>query len=83
MNKKNVMNHQAFKDVRDDIHHILDAQRLTEDSLSLVADVERLEKTCKEHWKELVLDFLCSLCFYKIRNSPEDEEEVEDSFINR
>ena len=41
------MNHQAFKDVRDDIHHILeDAQRLTEDSLSLVADVERLENNC-------------------------------------
>ena len=56
------MNHQAFKDVKNDIHHILeDTKRLTEDSLSLVADVERLEKNCKEHWKELLLDFLCSL----------------------
>ena len=81
--KKNVMDHQAFRDVKNDIHHILeDTKRLTEDSLSLVADVERLEKNCKEHWKELLLDFLCSLCFYKIRNSPEDDE-VEDSFINR
>ena len=77
------MDHQAFRDVKNDIHHILeDTCRLTEDSLSLVADVERLEKNCKEHWKELLLDFLCSLCFYKIRNSPEDDE-VEDSFINR
>ena len=75
--KKNVMDHQAFRDVKNDIHHIFeDTRRLTEDSLSLVADVERLEKNCKEHWKELLLDFLCSLCFYKIRNSPEDDEEV-------
>ena len=51
--EQNVMNHQAFKDVRDDIHHILkDAQRLAKDCLSLVADVEQLEKNCKEHWKE-------------------------------
>ena len=70
------MTHQAFKDVRNDIHHIFeDTRRLTEDSLSLVADVERLEKNCKEHWKELLLDFLCFLCFSKIRNPTEDEEE--------
>ena len=75
------MSHQAFKDFKNDIHHILeDTRRLTEDSLTLISDAEHLEKTCKEHWKELLLDFLCSLCFSKIRNTPQDEEE--QTFVN-
>ena len=65
------MSHQAFQDFKNDIHHIFeDTRRLTEDSLTLLSDAEHLEKTCKDHWKELLLDFLCSLCSLR---SPLDE----------
>ena len=39
-----------------------DTWRLSKDSLIIVADVEDLEEDCTTHWKELVLNFLCSLC---------------------
>ena len=54
--------HRALLGVRDDIHHIFEDSRiLTEDSLNLFSDVRHLERDCKSHWKELLLDVLC-LC---------------------
>ena len=76
-----VMAHQAFNDIKNDIHHIFqDTRRLTEDSLALLSNAEHLEKTCKKHWKELVLDFLCSLCslcmpLNEIRNPEVDRHQ--------
>ena len=70
MNYIMTQQHQAFKDVTNDIHHIFeDTRRLTEDLLTLLNNVEHLEKNCKDHWKELLLDFLCTLCFSEIRNN--------------
>ena len=66
--------HQAFYDVRNELKCIVeDTRRITEDSLSLVSDVEQLEKTCKDHWKELLLDVLCFLC---CRNQNIDDNEI-------
>ena len=61
--------HRALDDVSQDIHQIfIDAQKLTDDSLAFINDVEHLERNCKDHWKELLFEFLCSLCGSKLRN---------------
>ena len=51
--------------VRKDVKSILhDTQVLKEDTFSLVRDVEHLERVVTAHWKEILLDFLCSLLLF-------------------
>ena len=46
-----------------------DLVKLMNDTLAVVKDVQEVENLCKDHWLELIIDFLCHVCrCNRIRN---------------
>ena len=46
-----------------------DLVKLVNGTLVVVKDVQKVENLCKDHWLELLFDFLCRVCTCKrIRN---------------
>ena len=36
--------------------------KLVKDKLAVVKEVQEVENLCKDHWLELMVDFLCRIC---------------------
>ena len=46
-----------------------DLVKLVKDTIAVVKDVQEVENLCKDHWLELIFDFLCRVCTCnRIRN---------------